>query len=114
MASGHQIIALIGGATGHIGDPSGKADERKLLGNSEVTENSKSIKSQLDLMIANGREYLKRKGLETNHRDYKTLNNLDWFKEVTLLDFLATTGRFSRVSAMVKSVSYSIACSRFS
>ena len=38
--AGHQVIALVGGATGMIGDPSGKSSERKLLGNDEVTENT--------------------------------------------------------------------------
>lgn len=101
MASGHQIIALIGGATGHIGDPSGKADERQLLDRKVVSDNSKSITCQLDLLVANGREYLKRRGLETDHRDYKTLNNLEWFKNMSILDFLASAGRMSRVSSMV-------------
>jgi tyrosyl-tRNA synthetase len=111
MASGHQIIALIGGATGHIGDPSGKSDERKLLANNVVSENTKSITSQLDLLVRNGRDYLKRRGLETDDGDYKTLNNLDWFKGMTLLDFLSSAGRMSRVSTMVSLISLILACS---
>ena len=51
--AGHQVIALVGGATGMIGDPSGKSSERKLLGNDEVTANTRKLRAQIEGFFAN-------------------------------------------------------------
>src|SRR5215510_14021936 len=50
--AGHQVIALVGGATGMIGDPSGKSSERKLLGTDEVSNNTRKLRAQIESFFA--------------------------------------------------------------
>ena len=90
--TGHKPIALIGGATGMIGDPSGKSEERNLLNEETLNKNIAGIRSQLEKYIdfnpslANSAEMV---------------NNFDWFKPITFIDFLRDTGKHITVNYMM-------------
>jgi tyrosyl-tRNA synthetase len=84
-------MALIGGATGMIGDPSGKSQERILLSEETLQNNVEGIKSQL-------RKYIDFDSTKSNAANL--VNNYDWFKEIRLLDFLRDTGKHITVNYM--------------
>jgi tyrosyl-tRNA synthetase len=86
---GHRVVALVGGATGRIGDPSGKSSERKMLSEEEVERNLVGIRENLSrfLDFEGGRATL--------------VNNHDWMKQFTFVDFLREAGRHFRVGAML-------------
>ncbi|KAL6865391.1 hypothetical protein ACP4OV_016542 [Aristida adscensionis] len=115
---GHTAVALIGGATGRVGDPSGKSAERPELDAAAVAANSGAIKSLIAQILARApvpSEPGKGAALEQNvpslpnsaaHSSEKLgsfliLDNYDWWKEITLLDFLKEVGRFARVGTMI-------------
>ncbi|WVF69494.1 tyrosine-tRNA ligase [Kwoniella sp. CBS 6097] len=122
QAKGHQSIALIGGATGSIGDPSGRSTERKALSPAELQTNVEGITSQIHRFFETGSAYLKKRGIsragntpfqsedvkgkgKEKEMDVglgvKVMNNLDWTKDVSLLDFLRDVGKLARVSVML-------------
>lgn len=82
---GHTPILLIGGATGMIGDPSGKSEERKLIDKSKVESNILAIKSQMIKFF----------------NDPIIFNNYDWYKDFNLLDFLREVGKHITVNTMI-------------
>ena len=86
--SGHTPIALIGGATGMVGDPSGKADERSLLDEATLEKNIKGIKKQLS------------KFLDFND-GAKLLNNYDWVGKMSFLEFIRDVGKHITVNYMM-------------
>lgn len=83
---GHTPIAVIGGATGMIGDPSGKSEERNLLDSHSLQKNLEGISRSLEAVLQ-GKVAL--------------LNNYDWFQEFTFIDFLRDVGKHFRVSTML-------------
>jgi tyrosyl-tRNA synthetase len=89
--SGHKPIALIGGATGMIGDPSGKAAEREFLSEESLRHNQICIQKQLE------------KFLEFNEEpnSAEVVNNYDWFKEFSFLGFLREAGKYLSVNYMM-------------
>ncbi len=89
--SGHKPIALVGGATGMIGDPSGKSVERQLLSVEEVARNVQTIRKQLE------------KFLQFNDapNSAEVVNNYDWFKDMPMLTFLRDVGKHLTVNYMV-------------
>lgn len=91
QVNGHKPIALVGGATGIVGDPSGKKEERKQLREDVLQHNVECIKKQLS------------KFLDFENGDNKAIlvNNYDWFKEWSLLDFLKDVGKHITVSYMM-------------
>ena len=90
--AGHQPIALIGGATGMIGDPSGKSDERILVDRDTLKKNIRGIKIQLNKLL----------GFRTNKKSrVKLLNNLDWIKEYSMIDFSREIGKHLTVNYMM-------------
>ncbi|KAK9763368.1 tyrosyl-tRNA synthetase [Basidiobolus ranarum] len=105
QARGHQAIALIGGATGAIGDPSGRNTERTALDNEVLWNNVASIKAQLEKFFDRGQQYVNRRTGTSDSvdkiKDIQILNNFDWFGKMTAIDFLANVGKFARVSAML-------------
>ena len=90
--SGHQPIALVGGATGMIGDPSGKSAERNLLDEETIKSNQKIIKDQLAHFL----DFSK-----SNNNAALILNNLDWMKGLTFLDFTRDVGKHMTVNYMM-------------
>jgi tyrosyl-tRNA synthetase len=88
---GHTPVALIGGATGMIGDPSGKSADRQLLDEETIELNLKGIRKNLEAI------------LDFNHPTAKPIivNNFDWFKDFTLIDFLRKIGKFFRLGPML-------------
>lgn len=90
--AGHKPIALIGGATGMIGDPSGKSEERNLLNEETLNKNIAGIKSQLE-------KYIDFNPLLANSAEM--VNNYDWFKPITFIDFLRDTGKHITVNYMM-------------
>ena len=89
--SGHVPIALAGGATGAVGDPSGKSAERNLLTPETLAANIASVKEQLRRLL----------DFETTKNPARLLDNADWTRDVTLLDFLRDIGKHFTVNAMV-------------
>ena len=89
---GHKPIALLGGATGMVGDPSGKNEERNLLSEETLQHNLKGVKKQLE-------KFLDFNGSKTNAAEM--VNNYDWFKEMKFLDFIRDTGKHITVNYMM-------------
>jgi len=87
---GHRPLALVGGATGMIGDPSGRSDERNLLDAATLADNMAGIRSQLEGLLD-----------FEGPAAAQMVNNHDWTKEVTLLDFLRDVGKHVTVNQMV-------------
>ncbi len=88
--AGHRPIALVGGATGMVGDPSGKSEERNLLSAEEVERNAAAIGEQLSRF------------LDFSGGNAATMvNNADWFRPVRLLDFLRDFGKHFSVNVML-------------
>ena len=90
--AGHKPIALIGGATGMIGDPSGKSDERNLLDEPTLAKNVAGIKAQLE-------KFLDFDSSKPNAAEMA--NNYDWFKPISFIDFLRDTGKHITVNYMM-------------
>ncbi len=88
--SGHKPIALVGGATGMIGDPSGKKEERKLLTEEEVRYNANCIQKQLS-------KFLEFEG----PNKAEMVNNIDWTKNLSLIDFLRDIGKRFSINYML-------------
>ncbi|KAH7655377.1 tyrosyl-tRNA synthetase protein [Dioscorea alata] len=104
---GHRVVALIGGATGRVGDPSGKSLERPELDLQTLEKNSSGISSLISKILSRGKDPNLVDGVEGNgvssdkNPTFVTLNNYDWWKDITLLDFLREVGRFARVGTMI-------------
>jgi len=89
---GHRPIVLVGGATGMIGDPSGKSNERNLLSKEELDKNIKGIHNQLSKFL----------DFDSKKKNSAILcNNNDWFKDVNLIDFIRDIGKHITVNYMV-------------
>ncbi|MDR1155224.1 MAG: tyrosine--tRNA ligase [Bacteroidales bacterium] len=90
--SGHKPLALVGGATGMIGDPSMKSQERNLLNEEELRRNQEGIKKQLSKIL----------DFESKERNAaEMVNNYDWMKEFTFLDFIRDIGKHITVNYMM-------------
>lgn len=88
--AGLKPIALVGGATGMVGDPSGKSEERKLLDGETLERNLAGLRSQLE------------KYLDFSGPHAATLvNNYDWFRDLGYLEFLRSVGKLFSVNAMI-------------
>lgn len=90
--AGHKPIALVGGATGMVGDPSGKSEERNLLNEDVLTKNVAGVKAQLEKFL----EFDK-----TKPNAAEMANNYDWFKQISFLDFIRDTGKHITVNYMM-------------
>ncbi len=89
--AGHKPVALVGGATGMIGDPSGKSKERNLLDEETLNKNVDAIKQQLSLFI----------DFNSNDNPAVLVNNYDWFKDISLIDFVRNIGKHISVNYMM-------------
>ncbi len=88
---GHTPVAIVGGATGMIGDPSGKSNERQLLDEETIANNVKGIRKNLEQLLDFSRPA----------NPPMILNNLDWFKNFSFINFLRDIGKFFRVGPML-------------
>jgi len=89
--AGHKPIALIGGATGMIGDPSGRSDERNFLSEDTLRHNQNAIKKQLEKFL----------DFNAGEASAEIVNNYDWFKDFGFLGFLRDVGKHLTVNYMV-------------
>jgi tyrosyl-tRNA synthetase len=88
---GHKVVALAGGATGMIGDPSGKASERKLLTPDQVQENLVGVRENLSRFL----------DFESKTAPARFVNNNDWMQRFTFVDFLRDVGKHFRMGTML-------------
>jgi tyrosyl-tRNA synthetase len=86
---GHKPVALVGGATGMVGDPSGKSAERNLLSEEVLQHNVTCVKEQLE------------KFLDFSAGGAELVNNYDWFKDFKFLDFIRDVGKHITISYMM-------------
>ncbi len=89
--AGHRPIALVGGATGMIGDPSGKSQERNLLSDEILRKNENGLKKQLKKFL----------NFESGENKALLVNNYDWMKEFSFLDFIREIGKHLTVNYMM-------------
>ncbi len=89
--SGHKPVVLVGGATGRVGDPSGKTEERKLLSIDQINHNLESQKKQL----------MKFLNFTEGDNRAEVVNNYDWFKEYLFLDFIRDVGKHITINYMM-------------
>ncbi len=89
---GHKPIALVGGATGMVGDPSGKSEERNLLSEEVLQHNINKVKAQLERFLVFG---------DGIGNSAEMVNNYDWFKQISFLDFIRDTGKHITVNYMM-------------
>jgi len=87
IEAGHKAYLLVGGATGMIGDPDGKKDERNLLSIEDIERNKTAIAEQYKRVFAG--------------KDFEIVDNYDWFKNMNYLDFLRTVGKNVPLSQML-------------
>lgn len=90
--AGHKPLALVGGATGMIGDPSGKSQERNLLTEETLYKNLEGIKNQLSKFLDFNAE---------NENAAELVNNYDWIKNYTFLEFIRDIGKHLTVNYMM-------------
>jgi tyrosyl-tRNA synthetase len=89
--AGHKPFALVGGATGMVGDPSGKAAERQFLSEETLKENQEGIRNQLAKFL----------DFDCGENSAEIVNNYDWFKEIGFLEFLREVGKYLTVNYMM-------------
>ncbi|HEX5798428.1 MAG TPA: tyrosine--tRNA ligase [Candidatus Saccharimonadales bacterium] len=79
IRAGHKPVLLVGGATGLIGDPDGKSEERQLIGQDQLKKNVQAITGQFDKIFEGEK--------------YEIVDNIDWFKDIKFIDFLRDVGK---------------------
>lgn len=87
IGAGHKAILLVGGATAAIGDPDGKASERKLLSKEDISQNKQKIVEQYKSLFSG--------------MDFEVVDNDDWFKDINYIDFLREVGKNVPMSQML-------------
>lgn len=107
---GHKPFALVGGATGMVGDPSGKSAERNLLSEEELAHNLNGIQKQLEKFL----------DFDCGGNSAEMVNNYDWFKDFNFLDFIRDVGKHITVNYMMakdsvkKRMEYGLSFTEFS
>jgi len=96
---GHQVIALVGGATGRIGDPSGKSKERDELAVETTKSNVKTISACIDKIFDNHSKYFWKD--DRKLLPVRVVDNYDWYKDINVIDFICGTGRNFRMGTML-------------
>ena len=89
--SGHKPFALVGGATGMVGDPSGKSKERNLLSADILDHNLQCVQKQLARFL----------DFDCGANSAEIVNNYDWFKEINFLDFIRDVGKHISINYML-------------
>lgn len=88
VESGHNLIVVVGGGTGMVGDPSGKSEERNLLSDETIAANSKALRAQFTRLL--------------NGVPFTMVNNADWLRKATLMEFLRDIGKHFTVNEMMR------------
>tara|TARA_Y100001978_G_scaffold157323_1_gene142874 strand:- start:1310 stop:2578 length:1269 start_codon:yes stop_codon:yes gene_type:complete len=88
---GHKPIALMGGATGMVGDPSGKSKERNMLSEDILQHNLKCVQKQMERFL----------DFDCGDNSAEIVNNYDWFKELSFLDFIRDAGKHIPINYMM-------------
>ena len=88
---GHKPIILVGGATGMVGDPSGKSKERNLLDEATLEKNLSSIRKQLEKFL----------NFDCGSNSAEIVNNFDWFKNYSFLEFIRDVGKHISINYMM-------------
>ncbi len=107
---GHKPVALVGGATGMVGDPSGKSKERNLLSEELLQHNLNCVQKQLEQFL----------DFECGENAAEVVNNYDWFKEFSFLGFIRDVGKHISVNYMMskesvqKRLEYGLSFTEFS
>ena len=89
--AGHKPFALVGGATGMVGDPSGKSQERNLLDSETLDHNVACVKGQLERFL----------DFDCGDNSAEMVNNYDWFKDFNFLDFIRDVGKHLSINYML-------------
>lgn len=89
--AGHKPVILVGGATGSIGDPSGKSEERVLQSEEQVAHNIEKLTAQVQKLFDAGKD----------EKSIRLTNNLEWTADLTLLDFLRNVGKSFNINTML-------------
>lgn len=116
-ARGHRALALVGGATGAVGDPSGRRTERAALDKERLQSNIDAITRQVTRLVERGVRMARKRleipgaaegdaaeagsGENVSTQAVEVVNNAEWISKLSLLDFLADTGKLARVSVML-------------
>lgn len=87
LEHGHKLVLLVGGATGLIGDPDGKKDERNVKSREQIEANVRGLTAQLSQLFGDA--------------DFEVVNNHDWFKNISYLDFLRDVGKHVSMTQML-------------
>jgi tyrosyl-tRNA synthetase len=90
--AGHKPYALVGGATGMVGDPSGKSEERNLLSEEALQKNQEGVRKQLERFLEFD---------QSKPNSAEMVNNYDWFKDMNFLDFIRDIGKHITVNYMM-------------
>ncbi|KAL6264774.1 hypothetical protein P5V15_004872 [Pogonomyrmex californicus] len=98
--AGHQVIALVGGATGLIGDPSHRKSERIEMEKYLIEENVKSITKNIETIFNNHENYLWKKKKEAL-KPLIIVNNLKWYTDVNVIEFVRSIGKYFRMGTML-------------
>lgn len=98
---GHDVFPLIGGATGIVGDPSGRKTERELMLAKQRDDNVAKISAQMKQILENCRSVAAKHTENSVAGNIKPVNNRTWWENVNMLWFLGTFGRHFRVNAMI-------------
>lgn len=85
---GHKVVLLVGGGTGVIGDPGGKEEERQLLSLDAIANNKKALATQVSRLFSG--------------KEFTLVDNYDWLKDVSILDFLRDVGKHFSMSQLVQ------------
>ena len=88
---GHKPFALVGGATGMVGDPSGKSKERNLLDEKTLSHNLNAVQKQLEQFL----------DFDCGANSAEVVNNYDWFKDLNFLDFIRDVGKHISINYMM-------------
>jgi tyrosyl-tRNA synthetase len=88
---GHKPIALMGGATGMVGDPSGKSKERNMLSEDVLQHNLQSVQKQMERFL----------DFDCGETSAEIVNNYDWFKDFSFLDFIREAGKHISINYML-------------
>lgn len=90
--AGHNPVVVIGGATGSIGDPSGRTSERQLQTMDVIEENARKLTQQMDKLFLKG---------DGDNSGFRVVNNYSWLSQLSLLDFLRDYGKHFNVNTML-------------